>query len=124
MIELLLIHKAEIDTLDLQGWTPLFWACFRGDILTVRCLLEGGADCFRIDENKWTSLHWAVSSGAQEVIEALLDHAMQRAKRAPAFHLPTSGWVFNRDISLFEVAAEQGDLSIFQILLEMVLNTA
>ena len=37
-------HGADIDLLDSQGWTALYWACRKGEKSTVELLLESGAD--------------------------------------------------------------------------------
>ena len=34
----------DVDISDTNGWTPLHWACWNGDVNTVRLLTDSGAN--------------------------------------------------------------------------------
>ncbi|GIU84552.1 MAG: hypothetical protein KatS3mg008_1327 [Acidimicrobiales bacterium] len=53
--------------------TPLMEATFAGDVLTVRMLLEAGADPNRPAHAGLTPLHAAAASGSAEVVDALFE---------------------------------------------------
>ena len=68
-------HKSiYIDEPDLINCTPLHWAAYQGDILSVNILLRYGADVSKIDKNLMTPLHWAFIRGNKHVL-AILEEA-------------------------------------------------
>lgn len=60
-----------IDAPDLISCTPLHWAAYQGDILSVNILLQYGADVTKVDKNLMTPLHWAFIRGNKYVLAAL-----------------------------------------------------
>lgn len=60
-----------IDDADLINCTPLHWAAYQGDILSVNILLKYGADVSKVDKNLMTPLHWAFIRGSKHVLAAL-----------------------------------------------------
>lgn len=60
-----------IDEPDLISCTPLHWAAYQGDILSVNILLKYGADISKVDKNLMTPLHWAFIRGSKHVLAAL-----------------------------------------------------
>lgn len=60
-----------IDDADLINCTPLHWAAYQGDILSVNLLLQYGADVSKVDKNLMTPLHWAFIRGSKYVLAAL-----------------------------------------------------
>lgn len=62
-----------IDEQDNIGCTPLHWAAYQGDILTVNALLKYGADVGKLDKSLMTPLHWAFIRGYKSVLAALLE---------------------------------------------------
>lgn len=62
-----------IDDPDLIDCTPLHWAAYRGDILSVNILLQYGSDVTKVDRNLMTPLHWAFITGNKHVLAALED---------------------------------------------------
>lgn len=60
-----------IDDADLINCTPLHWAAYQGDILSVNILLQYGADVSKVDKNLMTPLHWAFIRGSKYVLAAL-----------------------------------------------------
>lgn len=62
-----------IDEPDSINCTPLHWAAYQGDILTVNALLKYGADVNKVDNSLMTPLHWAFIRGYKSVLASLLD---------------------------------------------------
>lgn len=62
-----------IDEPDSIQCTPLHWAAYQGDILTVNALLKYGADVTKTDQTQMTPLHWAFIRGYKSVLAALLE---------------------------------------------------
>jgi uncharacterized protein len=75
--------------------TPLMLAAFRGDIVTVRALLMGGADVNARDKDGDTALMFAAYRGHTEIVSLLLDYGANVYARA------RNGWTAKR-------AAESG----------------
>lgn len=44
-------HPASVDALDRKGYTPLFYACHRGNVECVELLVQNGADVSYISPN-------------------------------------------------------------------------
>jgi len=65
MLILYLLHQENIvpDTTDPQGHTPIMWAAYQGDALSVDVFLRWGADVKHKDSAGLTALHWAVVRG-------------------------------------------------------------
>lgn len=49
---------------DTQGHTPLMWAAYQGDALSVDALIRHGAGINKFDQAGLTPLHWATVRGA------------------------------------------------------------
>jgi palmitoyltransferase ZDHHC13/17 len=65
MLILYLLHHPGIvpDVLDRQEHTPVMWAAFQGDALSVDILLRWGADVKKRDQSGMSALHWAICRG-------------------------------------------------------------
>ena len=63
---------SEINMPDFWGRAPLSWAAGKGDIATVKVLLEWMADVTIPDKGGWTFLHHAARAEDPSCIEALL----------------------------------------------------
>ncbi|PWN42178.1 zf-DHHC-domain-containing protein [Ceraceosorus guamensis] len=73
---LLLQHDAfaapsALDISDSQGHTPLMWAAYQGDALSVDLLLAHGANVHAKDATGLTPMHWAVVKGNRLCIRKL-----------------------------------------------------
>lgn len=73
---LLLQHNAfgapsALDVADSQGHTPLMWAAYQGDALSVDLLLAHGANVHAKDATGLTPMHWAVVKGNRLCIRKL-----------------------------------------------------
>ncbi|MCO5553693.1 hypothetical protein L7F22_007219 [Adiantum nelumboides] len=73
---LLLQHPAfsavsSLDSPDSQGHTPLMWAAYQGDAISLDLLLAHGADVHNVDAAGLTPMHWAVVKGNRLCIRKL-----------------------------------------------------
>jgi len=60
---------------DSQGaWTPLIWACYKGNLDAVKLLLKKGASVNVFDYNHMTPLIFASGRGFLEITTLLLSH--------------------------------------------------
>ncbi|CCF59466.1 hypothetical protein KAFR_0H00570 [Kazachstania africana CBS 2517] len=62
----------DVDTRDSKDRTPLLWASYQGDSLTVSMLLKFGANYKLTDETGFTPLHWGVVKGQPHVLKYLI----------------------------------------------------
>ena len=73
--------KADVNSKDSYGRTPLWWAALNGDEAIVKLLLETGkVDIECKDKDNWTPLLWAIEGGHKAVVKLLLK-AGARANR-------------------------------------------
>ncbi|KAJ3555048.1 hypothetical protein NM688_g2789 [Phlebia brevispora] len=61
-----------VNAQDVDGRTPLHWACTSGSLDIVRYLLDQKAEVDLQDHSGWTSLHIAVSAGHEDITRELL----------------------------------------------------
>lgn len=62
---------SSLDSPDSQGHTPLMWAAYQGDAISVDLLLAHGADVHKTDAAGLTPMHWAVVKGNRLCIRKL-----------------------------------------------------
>lgn len=62
-----LSHRANVNSRDQNGWTPLHRAAFKGRIESVKLLLSHGAQIDSVDNIGYTPLHLAVEGGHAQV---------------------------------------------------------
>jgi ankyrin repeat protein len=67
------LSASEINTPDAGGRTPLMWAARRGDIKSIRTLLEWGADVEKADRSMCRPIHKAVADADDECVRVLLE---------------------------------------------------
>uniref|UniRef100_A0A3P8VF95 Tetratricopeptide repeat, ankyrin repeat and coiled-coil containing 2 n=1 Tax=Cynoglossus semilaevis TaxID=244447 RepID=A0A3P8VF95_CYNSE len=65
---------ASLSLTDKEGLTALSWACLKGHLPVVRCLVENGAATDHADKNGRTPLDLAAFYGDSEVVQFLVDH--------------------------------------------------
>lgn len=68
---MLLEKGMPVNGLDINGQTPLIWACQQGHTELVRLLLENGANVNLKDESKSTALHEAVVGNQLAIVQLL-----------------------------------------------------
>jgi len=72
MVELLVSHGAQLDTLDRDGWSALMWASWSGLNQVASKLLELGAAHQFADKQGNTALIIAAQRGHADIVKALL----------------------------------------------------
>jgi ankyrin repeat protein len=73
-MELLLAEKADVNSLDEDGFTPLHWAATFNQGHAVKVLLANKADTnLKVPKYGWTALRLAVIHGHMATAEALLN---------------------------------------------------
>lgn len=83
MTRLLLESGAQVDRRDADGRTPLSYAAERNsNVEVIRLLLDAGADPLAAGPSGRTPLAYAAASNGPEVLDVLLDHTPQDAKKA------------------------------------------
>lgn len=73
--------------MDKEGLTALSWACLKGHLPVVRCLVESGAATDHADKNGRTPLDLAAFYGDSEVVGGELGRG--------GVSINEKGWVFN-----------------------------
>lgn len=84
IIQQLLRHGADVDTVNHVGWTPLMVAVDRRDLRNTRLLLASGADARARDGCGWSTLMLAARAGGTEAVElihVLLEHRAEITPR-------------------------------------------
>eukprot|EP00397_Hematodinium_sp_SG-2012_P042767 GEMP01047377.1.p1 GENE.GEMP01047377.1~~GEMP01047377.1.p1 ORF type:complete len:447 (+),score=93.19 GEMP01047377.1:25-1365(+) len=111
-------HKADLEVVDICGWTPLFQAVVGQEsstpeqVATVEALLEYGANVNHVGSQGWTPLAMAIMTNRTDVrvIEVLLRHgANVRAQT-------TNGW------SPMGVAESRGHPLLTEVIYEAALE--
>jgi ankyrin repeat protein len=74
VVQSLLNHGADVNSLGPQRLTPLHIASQYGSLDVGQFLLEHGADVTAKKEDCWTALHLAASNGYLELVRMLLGH--------------------------------------------------
>jgi len=74
VVELLIAHGAEIDHLDNDGKSPLFYAAGNGHIKVVELLINHGAKVDQLDNDGTSPLFYAAGNGHIKVVELLIGH--------------------------------------------------
>ncbi len=76
LIPVLIDAGADIEAIDARGFTPIYRATENGDLVTVRALLDAGANPQGTDGWSFIGLepiHYAAKTGNAAVVQALLD---------------------------------------------------
>ncbi|MBC8378670.1 MAG: ankyrin repeat domain-containing protein [Planctomycetes bacterium] len=73
--EILLKSGANVDTLNYQKWTPLYFVAMNGkDTRIAQLLIDYGADVHHKTDGSSTPLHAAATNGNLELIKILIDY--------------------------------------------------
>ena len=73
LIVYLLHHGMSVDATDPQEHTPMMWAAYQGDALSVDLFLRWGASVKATDVHGLTALHWAIVRGNRMCIKRLIE---------------------------------------------------
>ena len=71
IVKELLGSDEDVNQQDEHGWTPLNWAAGRGDLETVRLLVEHGADVLKVGRDQRTAYMIALAASQAEVARFL-----------------------------------------------------
>ena len=74
MVKLLLDHKANPNSLNESGESPIFWALERGHNQTAKLLTENGANIHLQNSSQISLLHIAANTGNAEAAQWLLEN--------------------------------------------------
>jgi ankyrin repeat protein len=74
--QLLTTNPERVDECDLNGCTPLFWACVKGNKTTAVILLSFGADIESYDKNNSSCFLQACYHGHLALVELLCSHSV------------------------------------------------
>lgn len=85
LLSFLLDHGAEVNTVDLEGGTPLMWAAEYGQFGVVQALLAHGADPALRDKRGQTALDWAAQMGQDDTVALLRDRSPMNIYEAAQF---------------------------------------
>ncbi|RUS14918.1 hypothetical protein BC937DRAFT_93160 [Endogone sp. FLAS-F59071] len=105
----------DIDVADSVGaHTPLMWAAYQGDSLTVDLLLRHGASVDCTDANRLTVLHWALVKGNRVCLKKLLEYhadttVQEETGKTPADFAKEKNKVAVWQRALQETGREEGD---------------
>lgn len=61
-----------VDEPDGSHRTPLHWAAYQGDSITIGVLLKYGADVTKVDDTLFIPIHWAFMAGNRAALKELL----------------------------------------------------
>jgi ankyrin repeat protein len=103
--ELLLAHKADVNTKDSNGYTPLCWSVTKNQPQIAELLLANGADVNAQNDNHWTPLSLAVNGNSPEMVRLILAHQ------------PKVDVLDSQKLTPLQRAVGQGQLQIAELLL-------
>ncbi|SCU93112.1 LADA_0G01398g1_1 [Lachancea dasiensis] len=66
--------KVTIDSPDPNNRTPLLWAAYQGDLLSVKALIDFKANGSLVDSGGFSPLHWATVKGQPQVLKSLINY--------------------------------------------------
>jgi ankyrin repeat protein len=72
---------ANVNSQDMNNWTPLHFASKSGYLGTAQLLLDHGADANALDNNHVTPIHLALQHGHLEIAQLLLLHGANQDSR-------------------------------------------
>lgn len=82
IVGMLLAAGVAADEPDSEGYTPLHRAAQSRRLNVALKLLKNGADPNLVNKAGWTPVHFAVSTGSPEMLDLLVRHGGDLAKKA------------------------------------------
>lgn len=113
--EQLILHGADINAQDIQGWTPLIHSAMIGNLDLVRLLTSIGVNHLIWSKLGWTALHWAISGGHYTIVQELLEYHSQSQMLEPVLQRMTFEEIKSYTQATLPVliAADAEDVDIF-----------
>ncbi|KAI6101759.1 ankyrin repeat-containing domain protein [Pisolithus croceorrhizus] len=113
---LYLLHQpVNVDSRDMQGHTPLMWAAYQGDALSVDLLLKHGANPNLKDDAGLTPLHWAVVRGNRAVLRRLVEIGADIHAKDVEGRTPRDMAVELKSFGAWKRAMEEGGMNEFGV---------
>jgi ankyrin repeat protein len=111
ILESLLLHKANPETTDNAGWTPLRKAAFKGRSDMIEMLLAYGADVNSADKDGWSPFLWATAAGDVKSLQVLAaananTHVQSKTGMTP---LKKANQLGNIAVSRYLISLRQAD---------------
>jgi hypothetical protein len=111
LLEKLLKARAQVDYIDLNGWTPLVKAVMGGDIQASLVLIKAGANVDLPGKYGRTALHWAAQYGYEAMVEELLE-ARSNPNMIDSFGYTPLAWaVSSGSLECVRLILDQGALT-------------
>ncbi|KAF4419316.1 hypothetical protein FACUT_11484 [Fusarium acutatum] len=77
IIELLKAHGADIESKNRDGWTPMLWACAKGNVPVLRALVRAGGSLSAISSHRQGILHRAACSNNFDIVHCLAEQDLE-----------------------------------------------
>lgn len=117
------LSKTHADDLELDSLPALHWAVISGNLISIRLVMNAGADANKIDRNRWTPLVWSAYLGDTAITGYLVARGGNVNHKTGRFNSRKESIVFDPqgvmgDISALFVAASRNNLSMVNFLLD------
>ena len=100
--------KVNLECLDENKYTPLFWAAMNGHSVVVDLLLEKKANSNVQNLNKQGPLHMAATKGYTEIVESLLENGADPNALSVFGRVPLHNAVINGHSKLAKLMVDKG----------------
>ena len=100
--------KVNIECVDENKYTPLFWACMNGHSVVVDLLLEKKANTAVQNLNKQGPLHMAATKGYTEIVESLLANGADPNAVSVFGRVPLHNAIINGHTKLAKLMINKG----------------
>ncbi|KAF5990307.1 hypothetical protein FBULB1_134 [Fusarium bulbicola] len=77
IIELLKAHGADIESKNHDGWTPMLWACAKGNVPVLKALVKAGGSLSSISSHRQGILHRAACSNNFDIVHCLAEQDLE-----------------------------------------------
>ncbi|KAJ5358841.1 ankyrin repeat-containing protein [Penicillium cataractarum] len=110
--------------IDIQEWSPLFGACFIGDLDRIRQLLSSNENYHIRTKFGWTVLHWAIIGKRPEVVQEIFEHHAQSHDLVNPFHRMKAAQLLSYSQAIFPVtlARKVQHIDVFNLVVQHVEN--
>ena len=88
IIEVLIKAGADIQCIEpVNGWTALHWCCFNGDLLSVKILINYGANFFLPSRHGYFPIDLAGNKSNDDIVKYLIDIALEYLEKIENYEL-------------------------------------